>query len=1489
MYYVGIDIGSSSIQIAAIDQEKNLVYVMENIPHFGTPLKMLPNIWHNLTTNLDDKIISTSFTGIGAQHFNKVFPDLLFDYESVTIPKGVFLLEPNASYVFHIGAKDSYFLRLAVVEDEINLLEWSANSKCGGGSGILIEKQLRRLYLKDDLKFFNIEDPYQKQKQMEQLFVKAESEITEFTKLSGFNARCGVIIQSDLIHEQNEGAQKPYLIAKLYTTVARNFKNDVLGARELDSSLTAIATGGVFSSNYILNSVKNLSGVNVKRPKHHTAVAAIGIAIKALEKNNTFVMDFNQLFKITDFSKEKRFFAGPLHSSLEKIHIFEHEINESPHQELKEVTIGVDGGSTTTKAAVVDVNTGELLDKIYISTHGDPEGALKEVFRYLSKNADKYLVKGICTTGSARKLYERILISQSLKKLLEKEGYLVLDGAVDEITCHAKGIKFHDPDIDTIFEIGGQDMKFTSFRVNGNKATDQIKEARMNYSCQAGAGQTLENMAQILDLDVKSTLQEAALKAEIVPIIDSTCGVFMEMEENRLISEGFSKEEIAAAIVRSTAASYFNKFVGGPQHVQNKCSCQGGPALGKAFLAAMAQVTGKDIYAYPHRELFGAWGAGLFLRDEIIEARKKDKIVQSAFRGFEFVNMSFDKKEILCSEHYGQLSCKMRNCKLKIFTIGDEEIITGGFCPRGNSEGVNVTRTDYVEIYHNIFEKHFNGITYDQLNKLEDKSIPTVGIHRSGITLGEMGIWAGALLRELGFMPVITPVSNEEIAQRGINIAPTEFCIAMKLVLGHADLLAKDNRIKHLFNPAPIEEIRERKPYRKFCIYTEAEGYLIQDIIGLQPQREILPIIYWKDNERTSQSLFEEFTRIGYNITKKDILKAIYIADKKVTEFKEDLYKQGERFLKELEKSGEIGYIGLGRDYVILDPQASSQSGSMFTKQRGMRYIPQTFLENYYKDIPIDDLSYNEYWYQNSHILQASIFVAKHPKLFPIRQMNFACGPDSVKFYHEDEIFKRVEKPFLHLVTDAQTNNAPFVTRAEAHERLVKKATPKTNIDLTNFVLFPNGKHNKQLELGKKLWLIPYMGEASNLGVSILRHYGIESKVIPSATPKSKEYSDRFLTTEVCFPLRGVVGDVMAELEEMAKEKGKKWINENIVLFLPTTAGPCRFGKYGEVIKIFLRQEGMEGIYLISPSADVGYFDIVVPEQFKTLTSKVGALLYIFRAVKMADMGDDLIRRFRPYCDDFKKFDEVCDQQWKSLQNLLIKHGASYKFLKKWVRETTKIFSELAPSANEHSLPLVLYIGEIYTRQHDPYADYVIQKIEEERLEIIRGSISEWLEYVMYITNRRNPSFIFGFVEKYMAFVDWRFKTIFGNHLQERHIVPPPRKIIEDMQNSRRYHGDIMGESPLVIGTFLKFLNGELSNSQQKVSGIFHVGPFTCMQEGVAMAKIDAIIKEELKHNPTLVVPIIHAFFGESANTNLEAEIAAFREQCYLKSKLNAR
>ena len=92
----------------------------------------------------------------------------------------------------------------------------------------------------------------------------------------------------------------------------------------------------------------------------------------------------------------------------------------------------------------------------------------------------------------------------------------------------------------------------------------------------------------------------------------------------------------------------------------------------------MAQVTGKDIYAYPHRELFGAWGAALVSRERVKELELQGKAVRSAYRGWEWLEESFARREVSCLDHFGPLSCGVRNCKLKIFTIGQDEVITGG-------------------------------------------------------------------------------------------------------------------------------------------------------------------------------------------------------------------------------------------------------------------------------------------------------------------------------------------------------------------------------------------------------------------------------------------------------------------------------------------------------------------------------------------------------------------------------------------------------------------------------------------------------------------------------------------------------------------------------------------------------------------------------------------------------------------------------------------
>ena len=426
---------------------------------------------------------------------------------------------------------------------------------------------------------------------------------------------------------------------------------------------------------------------------------------------------------------------------------------------------------------------------------------------------------------------------------MAEQGVVLSEHITDEITCHAVGVRHNNPEVDTIFEVGGQDMKFTSFGPDGT-----VKEAKMNYSCQAGSGQTLENMADVINLDVENTLQEAALRAERVPIIDSTCGVFMEMDENRLIAEGFSRDEIAAAIVRGTAASYYYKFVGGSQHAGSKCSAQGGPALGKAFLAALAQVAEKPIEAYPHREMFGAWGQALDIIQNIGRFEAEGKSYGTAFRGWQIVDMAFHKRKVSCRELFGEKSCGTRDCQLEVFNIEDDEIITGGFCPRGNSESARKPKANYVDRYHRIYNKHFKkqGCLLSEVDAANADG-PTVGIKRSMATLGTRGIWSAALFRKLGFYPVVSPRSDKDIAKIGVDNSRTEFCIARKLATGHAAVLNDHPGLKYLFNPSFIEVRKPTPPDLKYCIYTESEGYVLNDVLSLDKNRQINPILHFGD------------------------------------------------------------------------------------------------------------------------------------------------------------------------------------------------------------------------------------------------------------------------------------------------------------------------------------------------------------------------------------------------------------------------------------------------------------------------------------------------------------------------------------------------------------------------------------------------------------------------------------------------------------------
>jgi activator of 2-hydroxyglutaryl-CoA dehydratase/predicted nucleotide-binding protein (sugar kinase/HSP70/actin superfamily) len=1518
--YVGMDIGSNSLHYAVLDNTGSVIYAPRPLMHFANPLAALLEAWRDVAGRFGKEAVrSTALTGSAAATFPAVMPGVSYVYDSVAIPKGIGVISPQAELVFHIGAKDTYFFSMAVIDGRRIIREWRSGTKCGGGSGMLVEKQCRRLFQGDIpapelADTGQISDAFQRelatsrnreqlQLRIEQMLRCAQEEARKSNEPSEFLARCGVVVQSDLIHKQNEGATRVDNLAGLFKTVARNYAIDVLGSRDLrvgDKAPVAVCTGGVFGNDLVRENLEKLLDIPISRPKHFENVAAVGAAIKALEEGNQYVFDVQQLSAVAAQNRENRDFAPPLVESLSHVR----DDSESLAPEIPagtEVVIGIDGGSTTTKGALVDIKTGTLLDKLYIKTHGNPEESLKNVLRYLARHRNRVVVRGVGATGSARKLYERILLSKKKLQELTQQGLTAVDRITDEITCHALGVRYRNPKVDTIFEIGGQDMKFTCF---GPDAT--VKEAKMNYSCQAGSGQTLENMADVINLNVESSLQEAALRAPRVPIIDSTCGVFMEMDENRLIAEGFSRDEIAAAILRGTAASYYYKFVGGAQHVGQNCSAQGGPALGRAFLAALAQVTGKQIEAYPHREMFGAWGQALDIIDQIKRAEREGKKAGTAFRGWDLVDMPFHKKKVSCRDLFADKTCGMRDCQLEVFSIESDEVITGGFCPRGNSEGVRKPKVNYVDRYHKIYEKHFKkqGTVLSELGSATPTG-PTVGIKRSMTCVGEKGIWSGALFRKLGFFPVISPRSDKEIAKIGVDKSRTEFCIARKLATGHAAILNDHPGIEFLFNPSFIEERQGHPPDLKYCIYTESEGYVLNDVLSLDKQKQFNPILHFEDRPLLVREIRKEFTRVGFPLTDKQVKEALDYADAAETAFEEELHGEGDKFLERIERERIPAYVGIGRDYVVLDPEASSNSGAMFAEVRGLEYIPQIFLEHKFLHLPIAFFVENEFWVESVKILKANLYVADHPHLFPIRMINFACGPDSLKIYQEEKIQQAAGKPLLVLVTDAQTNNAPFVTRTEAHERVVSQSRP-SKMDASRFALRPKPSCDQ------RTWLIPYMGDASHVAAAGLRAFGINGRVLPTNTPRGNEAARKHIYTEVCHPLKGVVGDAIGYLSEEIEKNGKSHVEDHYLVMLPTTSGPCRFGKYVELVRYFMEAEGLEKIPVVGPSSETDYIDIPLPGGVGAL-DKIKMQQVLFKGIHAADLLEDTLRRFRPYVVDRAAADRLKGQQLNVLCEIVASGGQTGDMVR-WGRDTVSQFQGLELRTRER-YPLVLYIGEIYMRMHDPYTGNVANQLEDNQLEIVRDPITDWLLYVnrMNLRNAKRDAKL-GLASsdagrtwrsvgkalqsilksRYMGGVVEKLDEPFHEVLAGRHVLPHPIEIIEKLEAEHEIHGDIEGESPLSTGIAYYLMHGLIdshnghhgSEPAPAICGIFHVGPFTCMQEGVATAKMEAMVSEFRKIKPDLVFPVVHAFFGDSPNPNLAAEIAVFREQCYQKRQL---
>jgi predicted CoA-substrate-specific enzyme activase len=311
---------------------------------------------------------------------------------------------------------------------------------------------------------------------------------------------------------------------------------------------------------------------------------------------------------------------------------------------MKKAYLGIDIGSISTKAVVIDKNNKILADS-YLWTQGNPMQAVKNVLAELPKKLPKdYVVVNVGTTGSARRLIGTALSAKVVK---------------NEITTHAYGTLSAKPDVRTILEIGGQDSKIILLQ-NGVGM-----DYAMNTLCAAGTGSFLTSQARRLDLDI-ADFSALALTSNNPAKIAARCTVFAESDLVHKAQIGYSKADIVAGLCRAIVLNYLNN-VGKGKQIKSPVVFQGGVSKNAAVVKEFEKELGLPVFVDPNGHLMGALGAAVLCKEETEE------------RVFDFAvaDILFETKGIECQ------NCP-NNCEI-ICVFKNKELIDmwGNKCERG--------------------------------------------------------------------------------------------------------------------------------------------------------------------------------------------------------------------------------------------------------------------------------------------------------------------------------------------------------------------------------------------------------------------------------------------------------------------------------------------------------------------------------------------------------------------------------------------------------------------------------------------------------------------------------------------------------------------------------------------------------------------------------------------------------------------------------------
>ncbi len=615
---IGMDVGSTTLKCVAIDNDNNIVYKAYERHYSKIAEKGSAMLSEIVEKNPGFAKATLTVSGSAGMGFaNALGLDFIQEVYATRI--SVSKLLPGTDAVIELGGEDAKILFFT------NGVEVRMNGSCAGGTGAFIDQMASLLGV-------------------EPIDMNTLAESHE--KIYSIASRCGVFAKSDIQPLLNQGARKNDIAASIFTAVVNQTVSGLSQGRKIEGNVVYL--GGPL---YFLPQLRKAfdDGLNVKGtcPENGLYFVALGAAYSS-NSEEIDIVDITE--KIRNSEENGEYLgANPLFENEEEYTQFAKRHAENSvetgyvPEKGEKVYIGIDAGSTTVKAAVIN-KKGNILMSRYIPNSGDPVSLIREFLVDFYREYPDVRVASSAVTG-----YGEDII---------KNAFSVDIGLVETV-AHFTAAKRFKPDVDFIIDIGGQDIKCFKIR---NNAIDNIF---LNEACSSGCGSFLQTFAAAWGYDI-AEFSKLGLFADKPVDLGSRCTVFMNSSVKQAQKDGATIQNISAGLSISVVKNAIYKVIraANADELGKNIVVQGGTFLNDAVLRAFEQEIGRNVVRPDISGLMGAYGAALY---SIEKAPENSTLITPA----ELEKFEHKVKAVTCGK------CS-NNCRLTLNTFSNGRTFIGG-------------------------------------------------------------------------------------------------------------------------------------------------------------------------------------------------------------------------------------------------------------------------------------------------------------------------------------------------------------------------------------------------------------------------------------------------------------------------------------------------------------------------------------------------------------------------------------------------------------------------------------------------------------------------------------------------------------------------------------------------------------------------------------------------------------------------------------------